>query len=119
MNKRDKGNLYEDLASKYLENLNYKIIERNFYSKFGEIDIIVLKDNRISAIEVKYRKDPMVSIFETIPYSKITKIEKTLYYYLTKNKYPDKYDLGIDALLIEEKENKQEIHFVKNIQLNY
>jgi len=119
MNKRDKGNFFESIASEYLENLDYKIIERNFYSKFGEIDIIVLKDNRISAIEVKYRKNPLVSIFETIPYSKIKKIEKTLYFYLTKNKYQDKYDLGIDALLIEEKENKQEIHFIKNIQVDY
>jgi len=119
MNKRETGNKFESIAVEYLKNLNYKIIERNFYSKFGEIDIIVLKEKRISAIEVKYRKNPIVSIFETIPHSKIKKIEKTLYFYLVKNNYSDNYDLGIDALLIEEKKNKQEVHFIKNIQLNY
>jgi putative endonuclease len=119
MNTRETGNQFESIAVEYLENLDYKIIERNFYSKFGEIDIIILKEDRISAIEVKYRKNPKVSIFETIPYSKIKKIEKTLYYYLTKNNYPDKYNLGIDALLIEDVDNEQKIHFIKDIQLNY
>jgi len=119
MNKRDTGNKFESIAVEYLKNLNYEIIERNFYSRMGEIDIIVLKDDRISAIEVKYRKNPMVSIFETIPYSKIKKIEKTLYYYLTVKNYPDKYDLGIDALLIENKNNEETIYFIKDIQLNY
>ncbi len=119
INKRDTGNKYESLAVNYLKNLNYDIIERNFYSKFGEIDIIAIKKNRISAVEVKYRKNPIVSIFETIPYSKIKKIEKTLYYYLAIKNYPDKYILAIDALLIENKNNKESIYFVKDIQLNY
>ena len=119
INKRDTGNRYETIAVEYLKKLNYEILERNFYSKFGEIDVIVLKDNRISAIEVKYRNNPIISIFETIPYSKIKKIEKTLYYYLTINNYQDKYSLGIDALLIENKDNKENIYFIKDIQLNY
>ncbi len=119
INKRNTGNKYESVAVEYLNNLNYKILERNFYSRFGEIDIIALKNNRISAIEVKFRKNPVVSVFETIPYSKIKKIEKTLYYYLTVKNYPDNYDLGIDALLIENKNNKESVYFVKDIQLNY
>ena len=119
INKRDTGNQYESIAVDYLKNLGYKIIERNFYSKFGEIDIIAMKENRISAVEVKYRKNPMVSIFETITYSKIKKIEKTLYYYLAIKNYPDKYDLSIDALLIENKDSKETVFFIKDIQLNY
>ena len=34
------GRLGEDIATKYLENLGYDIIERNFMAKQGEIDII-------------------------------------------------------------------------------
>ena len=38
------GKTGEDLATKYLENLGYTIIERNFVAKQGEIDIVA-RDN--------------------------------------------------------------------------
>ena len=34
----------EDRAVKYLKNLGYEIVDRNFKSKFGEIDIVAKKD---------------------------------------------------------------------------
>lgn len=40
MDKRKEGSKYEDAAAEYLENAGYKILERNFYTHFGEIDII-------------------------------------------------------------------------------
>ncbi|WP_394896049.1 YraN family protein, partial [Clostridium baratii] len=40
---KDIGNYGEDLASSYLINKGYKIIDRNFSNRFGEIDIICSK----------------------------------------------------------------------------
>ena len=43
MNKRTKGFEYEELSKKYLINQGLEYIESNFYTKFGEIDLIFLE----------------------------------------------------------------------------
>lgn len=45
----------ENIAADYLRKNGYKILERNFSCKFGEIDIIAIKDNFYVFIEVKSR----------------------------------------------------------------
>ena len=44
--RKEIGNRGENLACKYLNKNNYKIIERNFYCKQGEIDIIALDNTK-------------------------------------------------------------------------
>ena len=51
------GNEGEDIACDYLINRQYKIIERNFGCKQGEIDIIALDKNELVFIEVKTRSN--------------------------------------------------------------
>ncbi|HCS10675.1 MAG TPA: hypothetical protein DIV40_04380, partial [Clostridiales bacterium] len=55
MYNKNKGFEYEKIAKKYLRYNNYKILEVNFISKFGEIDIIAEKNDRLHFIEVKGR----------------------------------------------------------------
>lgn len=55
-NHKDIGNVGENIATRYLENLGYKILERNFRCKLGEIDIIAQDKDEIVFIEVKARK---------------------------------------------------------------
>ena len=47
MNKKKFGTIGEKIAQNYLKNNGYEIIETNFYTKKGEIDIISQKDNCI------------------------------------------------------------------------
>lgn len=49
------GKMGEDIAANYLTKNNYKIIERNFRCKQGEIDIIAKDKKEIVFIEVKTR----------------------------------------------------------------
>ena len=53
MNTRKKGTLGENTAENYLIENGYKILERNFNTRVGEIDIIAQKKNMISFLEVK------------------------------------------------------------------
>lgn len=55
MNKRKFGIIGEKIAQGYLINKGYKILETNFYTRKGEIDIIAQKDNCIIFVEVKTR----------------------------------------------------------------
>lgn len=55
MNKRKFGIVGEKIAQDYLRNQDYEILETNFYTRRGEIDVIAQKDNCIVFIEVKTR----------------------------------------------------------------
>ena len=52
-----KGVYGENLAVKYLKKKRFKIIEKNFKTYTGEIDIIAYKNKIYHIIEVKYRKN--------------------------------------------------------------
>ena len=47
------GELGEDIACKFLEKHGFSILERNYTKKWGEIDIIAQKEERLYFIEVK------------------------------------------------------------------
>ena len=51
------GKSGEDIAYEYLLKNNYKIIERNFLCRTGEIDIIAYKDKHIICNKRQARKN--------------------------------------------------------------
>ena len=55
MNKRELGKKYENVAKKYLIDNDYKIIDANYFTKAGEIDLIGNNEGYLCFIEVKYR----------------------------------------------------------------
>ncbi len=81
----------EDKVEKYLLKNGYKIIKRNFHSKFGEIDIIAKKAGVFSFFEVKFSKkyDPICRITP----AKIGKIIKTIDYFFMMNNSDDEYQI--------------------------
>ncbi len=73
-----KGNSGEDAVVDYLEKKNFKILQRNFYSRYGEVDIIARDEKFIAFVEVKTRKsNALVSALESVTISKQKKIKKT------------------------------------------
>lgn len=56
MNKRSIGNIGEDIAVKWLvKNKNYNILDRNYSTGYGEIDIIAEDGKTLVFVEVKFR----------------------------------------------------------------
>ena len=47
------GTAGEELACAELEKLGYRVIERNYRSRFGEIDIVAMDDDTVVFVEVK------------------------------------------------------------------
>ena len=85
-NKRNIGNEYERIAGKYLEKHGYQIIEYNFYSRHGEIDIIAKHEGYLVFVEVKYRRDDSAgSPLDAITVQKQRTISKCAMYYMKKN----------------------------------
>lgn len=85
--KKKIGKYGEDISVKYLEENNYKILERNFNSYYGEIDIIAKEKNEIIFIEVKSRRNFKYGRpIEAVNNIKIKHIKNTAMYYLVKTK---------------------------------
>jgi putative endonuclease len=59
MNRQELGRLGEDTAAEYLMREGYRIIERNFRTKIGELDIIAGRGDVLAFIEVKTRQGDM------------------------------------------------------------
>ena len=53
---KERGNWGEDRAARYLRLHGYRIVERNFRCRQGEIDIIARKGEIVAFVEVKQRK---------------------------------------------------------------
>lgn len=86
---KNKGFIGEEIASLYLIDKGYTIVERNWRCKLGEIDIIAKKDGFLCFIEVK--RQISSSDFKAeghFNYKKKKKLEKLIEIYLKKNKKP-------------------------------
>ncbi|MGL5260284.1 MAG: YraN family protein [Lachnospiraceae bacterium] len=55
-NKRAVGTFYEEMAISFLKKNEILILEKNYRTRYGEIDIIGREDDTIIFFEVKYRK---------------------------------------------------------------
>ncbi len=107
---RAKGNLAEDKACKFLYENGYSIVECNFYSRFGEIDVIATKDEVLHFIEVKSGLD-FESAIQNITPKKLSRLIKTGNVYLKKNKLDVSY--MYNAVIVTPKN----IQLVENITL--
>ena len=109
MHSRQKGNIAEDKACDYLVKQGYRVIERNFYSKYGEIDIIAIKNNILYFVEVKSGEsfDPS----ENITFNKLERIEKTLYIFLKRKNLTLPYN--ISAIIL----TNNRLEFIENITI--
>ena len=102
MNKRQIGGEYETLAANYLVKKGYRILEKNFRCKIGEIDIIVYKQHTVVFVEVKYRKTGGSGYgFEAVPFYKQKKICRTADYYCMKNDLWDNLSYRFDIISID------------------
>lgn len=86
MNKRLVGRIGEIIAEKYLSQRGFSIVQRNWTCRWGEIDLIVERDNVLAFVEVKYRTSPISGHpSEALNFSKRKSLQRTINTYLAKN----------------------------------
>ncbi len=86
------------------------IVERNFYSRFGEIDIIATKENLLHFIEVKSAQDYELAIQNVTP-RKIQRILKTVDVYMKKKSIDASYCIDVAVVTPESIELLENITF--------
>ncbi len=107
----------EELATKYLKDKGYKIIDRNFRKGYGEIDIIATHKKTLVFVEVKTRTSKLFgSPFEAITYFKLKTLRRTAEFYKVLNpKLPDLLRIDAVGVLLDENENLVTIEHIENI----
>ncbi len=88
---RSLGRRGEMAAERYLRRQGYKILERNYRCKIGEIDLIAQKDGRLIFIEVKTRRSSHYGLpEESVHPLKQKKIVRAAEWYLKENHATDR-----------------------------
>lgn len=104
------GDAGEDRALLELEKNGYKIVARNWRTRFGEIDIIARDNEELVFVEVKAKADAFFGTpAEMITHRKLEKIKRTADSYITEEEYEGPW--RIDAVVIE----NEKIEIIKNI----
>ncbi len=95
------GNWGELLAQRYLRKLSFKILQNNFMSSTGEVDIICIDDDELVFVEVKtwqYYRCPELEY--VISRKKRSKMEFAARAFLNKNKQYLSMHIRFDVILI-------------------
>lgn len=114
MNKREYGNRGEKRVCGYLESIGIKVKERNFNTRFGEIDIIAEDGDTIVFVEVKTRTNLNYGYpAESVTLKKQQKLVKTAKEYVLRNNLTD-WDFRFDIAEVIKLNNTYNVNLIKN-----
>ncbi len=104
----------EAYTCSYLESKGYTVIDRNYHSRFGEIDVIATYGTEICFVEVKSRKSLLYGTpAEAVTKDKQAKIHKTAFCYLRE--HPQRYrSLSFDVVEIYLQEGKPYLNHLQH-----
>ncbi len=94
----DAGQQGESIVAQHLEKEGYKIIDRNYRQRYGEIDLIASRDEVLCFVEVKTRSTEYFPTSLVVTKSKQLKIIRTARNYALRNGIRDKvlrFDVAI------------------------
>ncbi|MGI6162013.1 MAG: YraN family protein [Christensenellales bacterium] len=90
----DKGRMFEAEAARYIERIGYNILERNFRSRRGEIDIIAADGETLVFVEVKGRAaDSLASPGEYVDARKQSRLAHAALTYINGRNLPARFDV--------------------------
>jgi putative endonuclease len=108
------GKHAEDLACQYLHQRGLRLLERNFNTRFGEIDLVMRDKDTTVFVEVRYRKhSDRVDPLSSIDLRKQQKLIRTARYYLQQQRdllTPARFDV----IAITELGTQAQIQWIKN-----
>jgi putative endonuclease len=121
------GAIGEDVAKQFLIQRGYSILEMNYWRKWGEIDIVAKKGDKVHFVEVKtvshetkqdlkwavsrgtWRPEELVHRF------KLHQIHKALQTWISDNKYAGDFQIDVMAVRIVPHETFATVKLIENI----
>ena len=112
------GNRGEKIAANFLRKRGYRIIEKNYHSRLGEIDIVARENDSVVFVEVKTRRSTDFGLpEEALSYDKRRRLSKVAMGYLAHRRIQDtncRFDV-VSILMDDKKVRKvKHIKLIKN-----
>lgn len=105
----------EDEAARFLKKQGYRILERNFRSRLGEIDIVARDGDTIVFVEVKTRSgDSFGSPKDALSKSKMRRITRGSMDYLRMRRKTADVQTRFDVVSVELKDGALSTELIKN-----
>lgn len=129
MDKKEIGQIGEDIACKFLMKRGFRIIDRNYLRKCGEIDVVVEKDELLHFIEVKtvsrenLKTIPNKVIHETyrpednIHLFKIKRLKRVIQLYLIEKCISRDWQFHAITVLFDVVNREAKVEFLENLIL--
>jgi len=130
------GEIGENIAKMFLVKHGFSILDRNYTKKWGEIDIVAEKKDKLYFVEVKSVSRETLNTFIPKSYNdsderyqhrpednmhpwKLKRLSRTIQTYLLSEKVPDEKEWQIDLLVIYlcQKEKRARVKVVSDIIL--
>ncbi|MCM8788737.1 MAG: YraN family protein [Candidatus Omnitrophica bacterium] len=104
-NKKEKGLEGEEIAARFLKANGYRILERNYRTKYGEIDIVAQKKKGIIFVEVKTRlSDKFGCPAEAVDERKLSRIASVANQYIQKKRLDD-FSFSFEVVSVTKQNN--------------
>ncbi|WP_430882807.1 YraN family protein [Fusibacter sp. JL216-2] len=118
MDRQKSGKHGENIACEHLTRHGLEIVETNYYTRYGEIDIVAKTDKTYHFVEVKTRLNHNYGrAAESLSPRKLKHFMKTVQSYVKRKKIL-KYDISIDFIAIDIlNDGTIEFEWMKNITI--
>ncbi len=122
--KRKIGDIGEEVVCKYLERKGFRVLERNYLRKWGEIDIVAEKGPLLSFIEVKSvtRENGSRATYrpeENVHPAKLKRLHRAIQTYLLDRRVPEDrpWQVDVACVYLDFSTRKARVEVLENVIL--
>ena len=107
------GRQAEQYVAQQLQHKGYTICAYNYQKKFGEIDIIAQKDDRVLFVEVKYRRNPLFDMGTIITRSKQKKMIAVAKHFMAQQNL-NEHIIQFDVAFVSQEHDRFASEYIAN-----
>ncbi|MDO8520799.1 MAG: YraN family protein [bacterium] len=122
------GKIGEDIAARFLVKHGFKIIERNYLKKFGEIDIVCRKGGKVHFVEVKTVSRETLSPHsvsretqdeyrpeDNVHAQKLKRVGRTIEVYLNEKDIVEDWEFHVVGIVLDDVRKTANVRFLQNL----
>ncbi len=105
----------EIFTARYLRDRGYKILTSNYVCRFGELDLVAVKDGVVCIVEVKTRnKSTAVNPAEAVDFNKRSRLESAAKAFMSATKMKSEMRFDVSEVLLDDEMKLFSINYIKN-----